>query len=145
MTLSSTAERPLAFSGSANSESPERSSSRSNSSGIVPLLVEAVESRSALRHLSFPRVLGCWGWDATTFLFELERPDCQRFSFLRRQSCPLGRDCRCNMPQAFFAHRLSQDCVSLSEGIDAVNQVNIDRKSTRLNSSHLVISYAVFC
>src|SRR5256885_2464106 len=24
-------------------------------------------------------------------------------------------------------------------------QVNIDRKSTRLNSSHLVISYAVFC
>src|SRR5256885_11582976 len=26
-----------------------------------------------------------------------------------------------------------------------VNPVTIDRKSTRLNSSHLVISYAVFC
>src|SRR5205807_2886540 len=28
---------------------------------------------------------------------------------------------------------------------DAVNQLRRDRKSTRLNSSHLVISYAVFC
>src|SRR3989454_2330432 len=27
----------------------------------------------------------------------------------------------------------------------AVAEVNADRKSTRLNSSHLVISYAVFC
>src|SRR6266446_9612360 len=26
-----------------------------------------------------------------------------------------------------------------------MNRENIDRKSTRLNSSHLVISYAVFC
>src|SRR5256885_6210459 len=32
-------------------------------------------------------------------------------------------------------------------GVDAVNGAiaQIDRKSTRLNSSHLVISYAVFC
>src|SRR5256885_12706836 len=30
-----------------------------------------------------------------------------------------------------------------SKGIDGY--VSIDRKSTRLNSSHLVISYAVFC
>src|SRR5256885_9722789 len=28
---------------------------------------------------------------------------------------------------------------------DTVNNKVIDRKSTRLNSSHLVISYAVFC
>src|SRR3989454_2249214 len=32
---------------------------------------------------------------------------------------------------------------SLSTSVRAVNQT--DRKSTRLNSSHLVISYAVFC
>src|SRR5256885_11530044 len=28
---------------------------------------------------------------------------------------------------------------------NVINELNIDRKSTRLNSSHLVISYAVFC
>src|SRR5256885_12288924 len=28
---------------------------------------------------------------------------------------------------------------------DEVRQIILDRKSTRLNSSHLVISYAVFC
>src|SRR5258708_6987585 len=32
-----------------------------------------------------------------------------------------------------------------SEGIDFANGVGIDRKSTRLNSSHQIISYAVFC
>src|SRR5256885_12264426 len=31
------------------------------------------------------------------------------------------------------------------EGRAALAQSGIDRKSTRLNSSHLVISYAVFC
>src|SRR5256885_7744567 len=34
---------------------------------------------------------------------------------------------------------------SLSEADDAVQETWLDRKSTRLNSSHLVISYAVFC
>src|ERR1039457_488531 len=34
----------------------------------------------------------------------------------------------------------------LADGIATIlNAENIDRKSTRLNSSHLVISYAVFC
>src|SRR5256885_11201994 len=33
-----------------------------------------------------------------------------------------------------------------TEGKDRLKQIaSIDRKSTRLNSSHLVISYAVFC
>src|SRR5947208_10286169 len=30
-------------------------------------------------------------------------------------------------------------------GIDSINVLNGDRKSTRLNSSHQIISYAVFC
>src|SRR5256885_2683387 len=34
---------------------------------------------------------------------------------------------------------------ALSGGSDAVLKPRADRKSTRLNSSHLVISYAVFC
>src|SRR5437870_13839021 len=29
--------------------------------------------------------------------------------------------------------------------LDQINATNIDRKSTRLNSSHVAISYAVFC
>src|SRR3989454_2745250 len=33
----------------------------------------------------------------------------------------------------------------LGEGSEAALQDSADRKSTRLNSSHLVISYAVFC
>src|SRR5256885_4995659 len=33
----------------------------------------------------------------------------------------------------------------LENGIRRQAHVHIDRKSTRLNSSHLVISYAVFC
>src|SRR5256885_8573142 len=35
-----------------------------------------------------------------------------------------------------------RDPLALSQGAEGVGQ---DRKSTRLNSSHLVISYAVFC
>ena len=31
------------------------------------------------------------------------------------------------------------------KALDSVNELAADRKSTRLNSSHTVISYAVFC
>src|SRR5256885_4955930 len=34
---------------------------------------------------------------------------------------------------------------SIGQGYVTVTPLQIDRKSTRLNSSHLVISYAVFC
>src|SRR5258707_11729212 len=34
---------------------------------------------------------------------------------------------------------------SVSDGFPTVNSVPLDRKSTRLNSSHANISYAVFC
>src|SRR5690625_7376197 len=32
-----------------------------------------------------------------------------------------------------------------AQGIDKTQEKDIDRKSTRLNSSHVAISYAVFC
>src|SRR2546426_7593721 len=40
-----------------------------------------------------------------------------------------------------------QEHVTMNNSSDAVPDVSleVDRKSTRLNSSHLVISYAVFC
>src|SRR5256885_15247598 len=42
-------------------------------------------------------------------------------------------------------HRLRTDRCCLPRGRCAKNFLEKDRKSTRLNSSHLVISYAVFC
>src|SRR5690625_6608845 len=35
--------------------------------------------------------------------------------------------------------------VALEAGTDVIGHINGDRKSTRLNSSHVAISYAVFC
>src|SRR5690349_22321732 len=35
--------------------------------------------------------------------------------------------------------------IRLGEGISATGSISEDRKSTRLNSSHVEISYAVFC
>src|SRR5688500_19318062 len=37
------------------------------------------------------------------------------------------------------------EVLALVEGLRGQNILAVDRKSTRLNSSHLVISYAVFC
>src|SRR5690625_6540196 len=40
---------------------------------------------------------------------------------------------------------INYHCGSLSVGIKTGNLKTVDRKSTRLNSSHVAISYAVFC
>src|SRR5690606_39526478 len=39
----------------------------------------------------------------------------------------------------------NRDLKSLGETLDPNGQMQLDRKSTRLNSSHVKISYAVFC
>src|SRR3712207_6851077 len=47
---------------------------------------------------------------------------------------------------AGFLHRLALAVVEVSgDGDDRTLHRNLDRKSTRLNSSHANISYAVFC
>src|SRR2546426_3621236 len=43
------------------------------------------------------------------------------------------------------AQRIESPLLFLLAGEDRVVDAHLDRKSTRLNSSHLVISYAVFC
>src|SRR5256885_12868642 len=43
------------------------------------------------------------------------------------------------------SYRARETFVSRGAPSDAVGMTKEDRKSTRLNSSHLVISYAVFC
>src|SRR5688500_19711368 len=44
-----------------------------------------------------------------------------------------------------FAFVSFADSNEANAAIAAINGKEVDRKSTRLNSSHLVISYAVFC
>src|SRR5690606_40048017 len=44
-----------------------------------------------------------------------------------------------------LADRLGLPFADLDEDIEAGTGASIDRKSTRLNSSHVKISYAVFC
>src|SRR5256885_6588309 len=42
-------------------------------------------------------------------------------------------------------HTRGDEDIVLERGVGGDVGVSLDRKSTRLNSSHLVISYAVFC
>src|SRR5690349_22056713 len=51
------------------------------------------------------------------------------------------------MPFDSFRHPVTfhKDCHELSQVVPAVVSTTVDRKSTRLNSSHVEISYAVFC
>src|SRR5256885_5640048 len=53
------------------------------------------------------------------------------------------------LSEAFAQRRVHKLYVAVVAGRPAAQQADawqsIDRKSTRLNSSHLVISYAVFC
>src|SRR5688500_19754117 len=64
------------------------------------------------------------------------------FTLSLHDALPISRDERVvgietkRFPDAPFVPRLNKPGGSFAEG---------DRKSTRLNSSHLVISYAVFC
>src|SRR5437870_10932786 len=53
---------------------------------------------------------------------------------------PAGQACR----DAITACHQCCECVCKSETAGCTPQ-NLDRKSTRLNSSHVAISYAVFC
>src|SRR5256885_10526958 len=51
-----------------------------------------------------------------------------------RTATPAGGTCRAR-----------HDDLARRDGTRALGRRGLDRKSTRLNSSHLVISYAVFC
>src|ERR1039457_4386872 len=63
------------------------------------------------------------------------------FSSVTGTTCPSGRN-NCVIP--IFLPRIP-GLMSTSLVGQASRPVHLDRKSTRLNSSHLVISYAVFC
>src|SRR5256885_4501219 len=73
------------------------------------------------------------------------------YTTLFRSGAPLGREQLADelVVGEVAAERIAQPGVEAARGLDAgpisVGPQQVDRKSTRLNSSHLVISYAVFC
>src|SRR5256885_3309961 len=60
---------------------------------------------------------------------------------MKRLSCPMLLPHRGALPLGTYCERNLINAASASASL----VVDADRKSTRLNSSHLVISYAVFC
>src|SRR5688500_19221387 len=55
------------------------------------------------------------------------------------------RRSRAERPRSDVQQRREHECRGERTGTALPNGTHEDRKSTRLNSSHLVISYAVFC
>src|SRR5256885_7321118 len=77
---------------------------------------------------------------ATTEIYTLSLHDALPIYFIRGREMSASWNTR--LSARWPSKRLKQsnlsDCLTRS-------QITADRKSTRLNSSHLVISYAVFC
>src|SRR5947208_16804923 len=69
---------------------------------------------------------------ATTEIYTLSLHDALPISFQVRQFTP----------GASVALRANED---YALGRPRIDEIEVDRKSTRLNSSHQIISYAVFC
>src|ERR1039457_7280393 len=61
-----------------------------------------------------------------------------------RNSLPVNHRCR-KTYRHVSKRRVNGDVGILYEAAPRIRPPRVDRKSTRLNSSHLVISYAVFC
>src|SRR6266511_790536 len=58
----------------------------------------------------------------------------------------MGKERRELYIEGVAIHGGPESCVGVREGAgEALAGVRVDRKSTRLNSSHVKISYAVFC
>src|SRR5688500_20001707 len=78
----------------------------------------------------------------TSFLFQCYRHPPHLHSFPTRRSSDLPPARR--RPPRRRPHQRPR-AEDVADGADRRRPADLDRKSTRLNSSHLVISYAVFC
>src|SRR5256885_4760214 len=71
------------------------------------------------------------------------------YTTLFRSTCPPGKLAVALGPECGIcsvrAHPATSEAHRVVAGQPSQGSDNLDRKSTRLNSSHLVISYAVFC
>src|SRR2546426_8489345 len=73
------------------------------------------------------------------------RATCQRLLQLEKKIKVVG-EARCGLEAMTAAAKLKPRVLLLDpSGVEGEGVYLVDRKSTRLNSSHLVISYAVFC
>src|SRR5205814_8810166 len=87
------------------------------------------------------------------FSFKCHDPHRDLHSFPTRRSSDLGRSAAPARPRApdrapdrlLLRRRVSGRCCLPAKSRPARAATSADRKSTRLNSSHLGISYAVFC
>src|SRR5438132_5076450 len=85
------------------------------------------------------------------FFFHCSAPHRYLHSFPTRRSsdlCNSVEDNVCALQTLVFWHfcfDVAVRCGDLRTHLFQRSEVQIDRKSTRLNSSHTVISYAVFC
>src|SRR5690625_3992910 len=76
----------------------------------------------------------------TTFLYDMVsvlEEDVDHFKL--ELIIPAGEDPHVYQPKASDLRKINESDFILYQGL------NLDRKSTRLNSSHVAISYAVFC
>src|SRR6185436_1461865 len=88
--------------------------------------------------------LSFWTWENLVQLFEIVvgKLDIDRSAVLANVFRPAGfRNCN----QTRLAKHPGQRDLSRCGAVFGGDQLNRDRKSTRLNSSHQIISYAVFC
>src|SRR5690625_3245346 len=115
---------------------PRRAQIRATTGSSNPLLraglLNILPPRRAVRS-KFPPILRRWFWRATG-------PDCAHGK-LRRQP---GGPCLRNPVRARAAAKMRSVPTASCWAIARL-RAKSDRKSTRLNSSHVAISYAVFC
>src|SRR5690606_30667603 len=67
------------------------------------------------------------------------------FELMRRAAVAVWRELRSRWPQARQLTVLCGGGNNAGDGYLIAQLAHLDRKSTRLNSSHVKISYAVFC
>src|SRR5437773_3624377 len=67
------------------------------------------------------------------------------YSLSLHDALPIWRSVRCARPRCADVLHAVGRCASLHRGALGCDTRTVDRKSTRLNSSHITISYAVFC
>src|SRR4051812_7701917 len=131
MIRSSRAERPTFLSSGANSSSSERSSSRSMSLIfalwlVATLGVVSLERDCTFRHSPLPRILRRQRRQPAPFPLEAHSSHGEVSRLFHRQRCTLRGDCGGDLSEAVFAHGLGEDCVSLTERVDPVDEIDIE-------------------
>src|SRR2546426_7089635 len=82
---------------------------------------------------------------ATTEIYPLSLHDALPISFSTSSPACSASSTLCWMPRPATITSATSSCCVVVRTTHFPPRVPRDRKSTRLNSSHLVISYAVFC